>query len=345
MSKAWITLYRLFITNNSERVECIRIKSKKTGRALVSALLASVVLLSVFTLPAYAATNPHGAGQGRIDSRNVNDYSTSNWDRMIFNYEFQSGPETRATFGVPTQASSPGSNPLNDNVRRNKDVAFLPPSYGVFSGEIPTDRSSLLHSPDSVASVANNSFPGTATVNYYGNDTGVLQSTSLLNAVTPSTRGADNTNSITVNQSAANQSTANSAITQPAYYDDGSIGFLSIPAIDAFVRVYEGETEANMRLGAGRFAFTSGWDGNIGLAGHNRGPSDYFRGIVNLQNGDLMTYETPHGTRTYRVYLIEQISDDDFSYLGFSRDNIITLITCVMNVPNMRWVVQAREVR
>ncbi|MDR1703627.1 MAG: sortase, partial [Clostridiales bacterium] len=82
-----------------------------------------------------------------------------------------------------------------------------------------------------------------------------------------------------------------------------------------------------------------------GLAGHNRGAHDYFKGVKDLRNGDLITYETRYGTRTYEVYLMEQISDTDFSYLGTYRDNTLVLITCVIDTPTKRWAVCARELK
>jgi len=317
---------------------------KKIKRLLVLMLIVTCIVSSNSGIVTVHA-NSHGAGQGRTDTVNESDYHTSNWHRFSYNYEFTSGPDASTTFGVPTQTTQQGSNPLQDNVRRNKDVAFLPPSYGVFSGDIPTNPSSLFHSSDSVAQASNATFNGTASVNFYGNTTGVLQSTSVMQ--TPAVTGTTNNVSVNHVPNMPNNTTTtqNVTITQPAFYEDGSIGFLSIPAINTYVRVFDGETQANLRLGAARFEFTSAWDGNIGIAGHNRGPNDYFRGVRDLQIGDLIIYETLYGTRTYRVYLKEQISDTDFSHLGWSRNNEITLITCVIDRPSLRWVVKASEVR
>ncbi len=38
-----------------------------------------------------------------------------------------------------------------------------------------------------------------------------------------------------------------------------------------------------------------------------------------------------------------KISVDDTSVLNDSTENIITLVTCVMNQPDYRWCVQARQ--
>lgn len=64
-----------------------------------------------------------------------------------------------------------------------------------------------------------------------------------------------------------------------------------------------------------------------------------------MKTGDQITYTTQLGTRTYEVFFVGQIEETDFSRLERTNDNIITLVTCVQNVRNMRWCVQAREVR
>jgi len=38
------------------------------------------------------------------------------------------------------------------------------------------------------------------------------------------------------------------------------------------------------------------------------------------------------------------VHETDVSWLGRTQENIITLITCVRNVPDKRWVVTAREI-
>lgn len=128
------------------------------------------------------------------------------------------------------------------------------------------------------------------------------------------------------------------------YYADGSIGTLSIPKFGLSVKAYEGETNANMAKGIGHFTCTSAWDGNIAFSGHNRGVAAYFGKIHTLGSGDQISYTTVHGTRTYEVYRVEQISKTDVSCLDYYSDNVITLVTCVMNVPSLRWVVQAVEI-
>jgi len=125
---------------------------------------------------------------------------------------------------------------------------------------------------------------------------------------------------------------------------DGSVGTLKISEIDLNVKVYDGTTASSMKKGVGHFTDTSYWNGNIGLAGHNRGVNNYFGKLKKLSKGDIITYKTELGTRKYEVYYVGQIGVTDLSRLNASNENIITLITCVEDQPLLRLCVQAREV-
>ena len=126
--------------------------------------------------------------------------------------------------------------------------------------------------------------------------------------------------------------------------NDGSIGTLKISEIDLNVKVYDGTTATSMKKGVGHFADTSYWDGNIGLAGHNRGVNSNFGKLKKLSKGDIITYKTLLGTRKYEVFFVGQIGVTDLSRLNASADNLITLITCVEDQPLLRLCVQAREI-
>ena len=104
------------------------------------------------------------------------------------------------------------------------------------------------------------------------------------------------------------------------------------------------ESLESLAKGAGHFKSTSCWDGNIGLAGHNRGVANHFGQIHTLDDGDTITFTTKLGKRSYEVFYVGKILETDFSRLGRSSENMITLITCVRNQPELRWCVQAREV-
>lgn len=124
----------------------------------------------------------------------------------------------------------------------------------------------------------------------------------------------------------------------------GKIGELEISCIGLNCNVYEGESVSNLAKGAGHFTCTSAWNGNVGLAGHNRGSAAYFGGLKYLRTGDIVTYRTALGVRTYSVFSVRKIADTDFSPLNAAGYNMLTLITCVENSPSLRLCVQAMEI-
>ncbi len=253
------------------------------------------------------------------------------------NYQFASGADTKSTFGKST--SSDEIVPINTettNIRRNKDAAHFPPSYGIFSGEIPTDQSSLYHNNDKVS---------------YGTGSNVGLGGGSVNTSATSNIVSDSVLSDTVLPAATISATTSttgstSVLNTVAWkYDDGSIGTLNIPKISKTLKVYEGESLENMKKGIGHFESTSAWDNNVALAGHNRGASGYFGFVKNLQIGDKLTYTTRYGVRNYKIVSKEQIKDTDYTSLGWTDKNTLTLITCVENKPSLRWSVQAEEIK
>ena len=126
---------------------------------------------------------------------------------------------------------------------------------------------------------------------------------------------------------------------------DGSIGTLKIPSLNINMKVWEGETNTSMAKGLGHYSSTSGWDGNVGVCGHNRSAKYTIGSIKNLKDGDTITYTTVYGTRTYEVVTVETIASSDWSYLQATFDNRITITTCLANQPSKRVCVQAVEVK
>ena len=122
---------------------------------------------------------------------------------------------------------------------------------------------------------------------------------------------------------------------------DGTLGTLRIASLGIYAKIYDDETPSSLKKGVGHFTSTSAWDGNVGIAGHNRGSSVVIGDIKDLALGDRITYATDLGTRSYAVSMVTQISHTDWSYLTATADNRITLITCVENEPDLRWCVQA----
>jgi sortase A len=242
---------------------------------------------------------------------------------LAADYNFGTGGDTLDGFGTSTSTDvTVTPDPMSTNTRRNKDAALLPPPYGVFSGDIPTEPSSPYHNnlPESGAVPVNQELPPIGSEDYSpgGSDVsmGLLPSTSQTTALN----------------------------TAPQLYEDGTIGTLYVERTGQTVKVYEGEDLSNLKIGAGHFSATSAWDGNVALAGHNRGGSGYFSFVKDLESGDKLTYETKYGTRTYEVFSKMQIDEYDNLPLSWSDENMLTLITCVADVPENRFCVQAREV-
>mgnify|MGYP003291242927 CR=1 FL=1 len=77
---------------------------------------------------------------------------------------------------------------------------------------------------------------------------------------------------------------------------------------------------------------------------HNRGTEyAYFARLNELEKGDKIIYKTKFYERTYIVTKKKVIYDTDWSDLQTTKDNRITMITCIANKPNQRLCVQAVE--
>lgn len=202
--------------------------------------------------------------------------------------------------------------------RVDKNTAVEPPPYGIFGGYIATDYVSPYY----------DNYATTGTVVSNGTST-TLPDSSWLSGY-------------------ADYSALAAVQTEVKYLADGSIGTMTIPALNITnTKIYEGATESNMAKGLGHFEDTSAWDGNVCFAGHNRGSSPVIiGGIKDMVAGDTITYTTSYGTRTYSVVSVSKVSYTDTSCLTQSYDkNRLTLVTCVMNEPNYRWVLVAEEVK
>lgn len=120
---------------------------------------------------------------------------------------------------------------------------------------------------------------------------------------------------------------------------------VEIPKIDLIAPISEGTSQEVMLEFVGHFENTSEWSGNIGLAAHNRGyPINYFSRLKELQKEDKIIYKFKNEIKTYSVNVIKIIEDTDWSYLQKTKDNKITLITCVANQPSKRLCVQGVEI-
>lgn len=125
---------------------------------------------------------------------------------------------------------------------------------------------------------------------------------------------------------------------------DGSIGSVSIARTGLYAPIYEGTDTQAMIDGAGHWTGSSLGGGNVCLFGHNRGANPWFGELLDTEIGDEVVLETNAGIRTYRVTQVEQISAEDFTWLGSTGSSCITLISCVAGHPELRLMVRGEEV-
>ena len=232
------------------------------------------------------------------------------------------------TFDAPEQAlfAEPTSDETiyvgtrdTTNIDRSKNAALIPPAFGSPTSYLPGSGELLTPNLASGQSAGAGSH-------------------------TPSSGQPITIPSVTPSGTPGYTATGYTAVTSDLYYASGHLGTLSIPTIKLSVKVYQGTDDATLAKGAGHFASTSIWNGNIAIAGHNRGVNNHFGKIHTLSVGDEITFKTKLGTRTYEVCSVAKIANDDLTVLEDTSGNIITLVTCVMNQPSYRWCVQAKEV-
>lgn len=145
------------------------------------------------------------------------------------------------------------------------------------------------------------------------------------------------------NGAVAGVSTQN--IPMPEMNSNGAIGKLSIPSIGLNKYVYEGTTQENMGKGLAHFESTSGWLGNVAIAGHNRGNGTaFFAKLKDVQIGDTVTYTTAYGTANYVVTAVNERDTDDVSGLLQDGTNKITMYTCKADHPEVKLEVVATMV-
>ena len=119
---------------------------------------------------------------------------------------------------------------------------------------------------------------------------------------------------------------------------------VEIPKIGINAPIKSGTTQDVLATAVGHFPETNKWNGNVALAGHNRGYNcNFFQNIKKLKVGDSIFYHTEKGVREYKVVVNKIIYQTDWTYIQDTKDNRITLITCVENMFEYRRCVQAVE--
>lgn len=102
---------------------------------------------------------------------------------------------------------------------------------------------------------------------------------------------------------------------------------LRIPSLNLAVPVFEGTSEDNLNLGAGRIEGTAhiGEAGNIGIAAHRDG---FFRVLKDVRVGQVLLLERLDTTDAYRIVATTIVDPSDVSVLAATATHSITLVTC-----------------
>lgn len=116
---------------------------------------------------------------------------------------------------------------------------------------------------------------------------------------------------------------------------------IEIPVIGLKAQIEEGTTDEILNKYVGHFEETQKQNGNVGLAAHNRGyPVNYFSKVKNLKKGDEIYYRYNGEEKIYVVDTIKVIKDTDWNDLENTKEDKITLITCVEDAPMYRRCIQ-----
>lgn len=105
------------------------------------------------------------------------------------------------------------------------------------------------------------------------------------------------------------------------------LGILHIAKIHLDAPVFDGTDDLTLNRGLGRISGTAriGEVGNVGIAGHRDG---FFRGLKDIQPGDLVELELPGRTDQYAVTKIQVVKPENVEVLNQTATATLTLVTC-----------------
>lgn len=120
--------------------------------------------------------------------------------------------------------------------------------------------------------------------------------------------------------------------------------YIEIPTISLKAPITEGTTKEILDNYVGHFEESPTKKGNVCLAAHNRGyKNNYFENLKKLKIGDEIFYKNNEYEEKYIVSKHEIIKDTDWVNLENTKEDKITLITCVENEPNYRRCIQGEK--
>jgi sortase A len=131
----------------------------------------------------------------------------------------------------------------------------------------------------------------------------------------------------------------------PPMQNGALIGRLAIPRLNMRSVVREGAGQDTLDVALGHIPGTAlpGQPGNTGIAGHR---DTLFRGLRKIEKDDVIEFQTPAGSYSYRVESTGIVKPDDVAVLRDGRRPELTLVTCypfyyVGSAPD-RFIVKAR---
>ena len=168
----------------------------------------------------------------------------------------------------------------NPNVDRSKNVALVAPGFGTPTSYLPGSGEYL--TPNLVAGALSGGLVNqVGGANYSVSENGIssgmggfLPSTSILDTGSSGSSTPPEHFTVTTRPNDT-ASVGFTSVTEDSYYSNGSLGTLKIPAIGLNVKIVQGTDSAALKKGVGHFEETSIWNGNVGLAAHNRGTNRY----------------------------------------------------------------------
>ena len=120
--------------------------------------------------------------------------------------------------------------------------------------------------------------------------------------------------------------------------------YIEISTISLKAPITEGTTKEILDNYVGHFEESPSKKGNVCLAAHNRGyKNNYFENLKKLKIGDEIFYKNNEYEEKYVVSKHEIIKDTDWVNLENTKEDKITLITCVENEPNYRRCIQGEK--
>jgi sortase A len=126
-----------------------------------------------------------------------------------------------------------------------------------------------------------------------------------------------------------------------------SFARMAIDRLHVNVAVIEGDSDADLRLGAGHIPYTAlpGDSGNVGIAAHR---DTFFRPLRNIRKGDIISVFTPGETYRYAVDSTQIVTPEHSEVLLPTTEPSLTLVTCypfyyVGSAPK-RFIVRAHQV-